>query len=191
MTEILVVDNYDSFVYNIAQYLGELGASVVVERNDSPTLDGHMGRVDGYVISPGPGHPRTSGRSLEILSGNGFGRPVLGVCLGHQAIAHVHGGTITRAQEVVHGKVSRIRHVPDPLFEGVPEEFNATRYHSLIVDKETFPSSLDILAQSLSGEIMALRVRGHAIYGVQFHPESVMTSSGRTILRNFLEMCSR
>ncbi len=191
MTEILIVDNYDSFVYNIAQYLGELGASVVVKRNDSPMLDGLIGKVDGYVISPGPGHPRSSGRSLEILSRNGFGRPVLGVCLGHQAIAHVHGGLITKAQEVVHGKVSRIRHVSDPLFEGVPEEFSATRYHSLIVDKETFPGSLVVLAESPSGEIMALRVRDHAIYGVQFHPESVMTSSGRRILRNFLEMCSR
>jgi len=191
MTTILIVDNYDSFVYNIAQYLGEIGASIVVERNDSPALDEHMGKADGYVISPGPGHPRSSGRSLEILSENGFGRPVLGVCLGHQAIAHVHGGRIIRAPEVVHGKVCRIRHVPDPLFEGVPEEFNATRYHSLVVDKESFPGSLDVLAESPSGEIMALRVRGHEVYGVQFHPESVMTSSGRTILRNFLEMCSR
>lgn len=191
MTEILVVDNYDSFVYNIAQYLGELGASVVVERNDSPLLDKHIGKVDGYVISPGPGHPRSSGRSLEILSENGFGRPVIGVCLGHQAIAHVHGGIITKAREVVHGKVSRIRHLPDPLFDGVPEEFNATRYHSLIVDRESFPNTLDLLAESLQGEIMALRVRDREMYGVQFHPESVMTSNGRTIMRNFLGMCSR
>jgi len=191
VTEILVVDNYDSFVYNIAQYLGELGASVVVERNDSPLLDKHMGKVDGYVISPGPGHPRSSGRSLEILSENGFGRPVIGVCLGHQAVAHVHGGIITKAREVVHGKVTRIRHIPDPLFDGVPEEFNATRYHSLIVDRESFPNTLDLLAESPQGEIMALRVRDREIYGVQFHPESVMTSSGRTIMRNFLGMCSR
>ncbi len=191
MTEILVVDNYDSFVYNIAQYLGELGASVVVERNDSPLLDKHIGKVDGYVISPGPGHPRSSGRSLEILSENGFGRPVIGVCLGHQAVAHVHGGIITKAREVVHGKVTRIRHIPDPLFDGVPEEFNATRYHSLIVDRESFPKTLDLLAESPQGEIMALRVRDREIYGVQFHPESVMTSSGRTIMRNFLGMCSR
>jgi len=191
VTEILVVDNYDSFVYNIAQYLGELGASVVVERNDSPLLDKHIGKVDGYVISPGPGHPRSSGRSLEILSENGFGRPVIGVCLGHQAVAHVHGGIITKAREVVHGKVTRIRHIPDPLFDGVPEEFNATRYHSLIVDRESFPNTLDLLAESPQGEIMALRVRDREIYGVQFHPESVMTSSGRTIMRNFLGMCSR
>ncbi|HEX7392157.1 MAG TPA: aminodeoxychorismate/anthranilate synthase component II [Thermoplasmata archaeon] len=191
MTRILIIDNYDSFVYNIAQYLGELGATVVVERNDSPSLDDYMGKVDGYVISPGPGHPRESGRSIELLSNNGFDRPVLGVCLGHQAVAHVHGGAVVKAREVVHGKVSRIRHVPDPLFEGVPEVFSATRYHSLLVERESFPESLSVLAETAAGEIMALRVRDREIYGVQFHPESVMTSNGKTILRNFLGMCSR
>jgi anthranilate synthase/aminodeoxychorismate synthase-like glutamine amidotransferase len=191
MTRILIIDNYDSFVYNIAQYLGELGASVVVERNDSPCLDDYMGKVDGYVISPGPGHPRESGRSIEVLSKNGFERPVLGVCLGHQAVAHVHGGAVVKAREVVHGKVSRIRHVPDPLFDGVPEVFSATRYHSLLVERESFPASLSVLAETAAGEIMALRVRDREIYGVQFHPESVMTSNGKTILRNFLGMCSR
>lgn len=191
MTRILVIDNYDSFVYNIAQYIGELGVSVVVERNDSAGLDAYLGEVDGYVISPGPGHPRSSGRSLEVLSEDGFGRPVLGVCLGHQAIAHVHGGTIVRAPEVVHGKVSRIRHVPSPLFEGVPAEFSATRYHSLLVERASLPDSLEVLADTRPGEIMALRVRGRDVYGVQFHPESVMTSSGRTIIRNFLGMCSQ
>jgi anthranilate synthase/aminodeoxychorismate synthase-like glutamine amidotransferase len=191
VTRILIIDNYDSFVYNIAQYLGELGASVVVERNDSPDLDRSLGGFDGYVISPGPGHPRSSGKSLEVLSQHGFGRPVLGVCLGHQAIAHVHGGNIVRAPQVVHGKVSRIRHVPSPLFEGVPEEFGATRYHSLLVERASLPGSLEVLAETGAGEIMALRVRGRDVYGVQFHPESVMTSSGRTILRNFLGMCSR
>lgn len=191
MTQILIIDNYDSFVYNIAQYLGELGASVVVKRNDSPDLDDFIGKVDGYVISPGPGHPRESGRSIEVLSNNGFERPVLGVCLGHQAIAHVHGGAVVKAREVVHGKVSRIRHVPDALFDGVPEVFSATRYHSLLVERESFPDSLSVLAETAAGEIMALRVRDREIYGVQFHPESVMTSNGRTILRNFLGMCSR
>jgi anthranilate synthase/aminodeoxychorismate synthase-like glutamine amidotransferase len=191
MTRILIIDNYDSFVYNIAQYLGELGASVVVQRNDSPYLDDYMGKVDGYVISPGPGHPRESGRSIELLANNGFERPVLGVCLGHQAVAHVHGGSVVRAREVVHGKVSRIRHVPDPLFDGVPEVFSATRYHSLLVERESFPESWSVLAETAAGEIMALRVRDRQIYGVQFHPESVMTSNGKTILRNFLGMCSR
>jgi anthranilate synthase/aminodeoxychorismate synthase-like glutamine amidotransferase len=190
MTRILVIDNYDSFVFNIAQYLGELGADVVVERNDSDALDDLLGGVDGYVISPGPGHPRDAGRSLEVLSNGGFGKPVLGVCLGHQAIAHVLGGSVVRAGEVVHGKTSRIHHAPDPLFEGVPEDFEATRYHSLIVSREGLPTSIDVIAETDEYEIMALRVRGMNIYGVQFHPESVLTSHGKRILSNFLGMCS-
>ena len=191
MTRILIVDNYDSFVYNIAQYLGELGADVVVERNDSPNLDGLIGSVDGYVISPGPGHPRDAGRSIEVLSNSGYGRPVLGVCLGHQAIAHVNGGSVVRASRVVHGKLSTIHHVEDPIFEGVPESFSATRYHSLIVSKDGLPDSVQVLAETDEGEVMALRLKGKQVYGLQFHPESVMTSHGRTILSNFLGMCSR
>ncbi|MDH3365268.1 MAG: aminodeoxychorismate/anthranilate synthase component II [Thermoplasmata archaeon] len=191
MTAILIVDNYDSFVYNIAQYLGEFGADVVVERNDSVHLDDLMGNADGYIISPGPGHPKDTNRSLEVISENGFGRPVLGVCLGHQAIALSHGGSITRADRVIHGKVCPLSHSADPLFEGVPERFSATRYHSLIVSREGFPDTLDILAKSDEGEIMALRAKGRDIFGVQFHPESVMTSYGRTILSNFLGMCAR
>jgi anthranilate synthase/aminodeoxychorismate synthase-like glutamine amidotransferase len=191
MTQILLVDNYDSFVYNIAQYLGELGASVIVERNDSQALDALLGKADGYVVSPGPGHPRGTCRSLDVISSDGFGRPVLGVCLGHQAIAFVHGGSVVRARQVVHGKVSRIHHVPDPLFDGVPENFSATRYHSLIVSKEGLPSSIEVLAETENGEIMAIRVKGKEVYGVQFHPESVMTAFGKTILSNFLEMCRR
>jgi anthranilate synthase/aminodeoxychorismate synthase-like glutamine amidotransferase len=191
MTRILVVDNYDSFVYNIAQYLGELGASVIVERNDSRALDALLGNSDGYVVSPGPGHPREAGRSLDVISSDGYGRPVLGVCLGHQAIAFVHGGSVVRATQVVHGKVSRIHHEPDPLFDGVPENFSATRYHSLIVSRKDLPSSIEVLAETENGEIMALRVKGKGVYGVQFHPESVMTAYGKTILSNFLEMCRR
>ncbi|UCE81455.1 MAG: aminodeoxychorismate/anthranilate synthase component II [Methanobacteriota archaeon] len=191
MTRILIVDNYDSFVYNIAQYLGEQGAEVFVERNDSARLDIYMGKVDGYVVSPGPGHPRDTNRSLEVISNGGFKRPVLGVCLGHQAIAFSYGGSITRANQVVHGKVYTISHSPDPLFEGVPEKFQATRYHSLIVSRDGFPDTLDILAQSDNGEIMALRTKDRDMFGVQFHPESVMTSHGRTILANFLRMCAR
>ena len=186
---ILLVDNYDSFVYNIAQYLGEMGAEVIVERNDSPALDRYLGVVDGYVISPGPGHPRDSGRSLEVISNHGFGRPVLGVCLGHQAIGMVHGGTIMRAAKVVHGKVSTIIHSDDALFANVPSPFSATRYHSLIVGRDDLPESLEVIAQLDTGEVMALKVNGHRTYGVQFHPESVMTSHGRAILSNFLEMC--
>jgi len=191
VVHILLVDNYDSFVYNIAQYLGELGATVSVERNDSPRLDEFLRNVDGYVISPGPGHPRSANRSLDVISEGGYGRPVLGVCLGHQAIAHVHGGSVVRAKEVVHGKVSAIRHTSDNLFAGVPETFRATRYHSLIVSRSGLPSSLEVLAENDSGEIMALRVHERSVYGVQCHPESVMTSHGKTILANFLRMCSR
>jgi anthranilate synthase/aminodeoxychorismate synthase-like glutamine amidotransferase len=191
MTRILLVDNYDSFVYNIAQCLGALGASVIVERNDSPKVRDYLGQVDGYVISPGPGHPKSSNQSLEILKNDGYGRPVLGVCLGHQAIGYLHGGSIIRAGQVVHGKVSKISHSGGSLFEGVPEQFLATRYHSLLIDKNEFPASLEILAETDSKEIMAIKVRGKAIYGVQFHPESIMTSHGKRILSNFLGMCAR
>jgi len=191
MTRILLIDNYDSFVYNIAQYLGEMGADVVVERNDSPRLEGLIGDVDGYVISPGPGHPRDSGKSLEVISRGGLERPVLGVCLGHQAIGFVHGGKIVRAPQVVHGKVSKIVHTDDPLFDGVPSPFTATRYHSLIVSREQLPETLSVLGELETGEVMALRVRGQETYGVQFHPESVMTSHGKPILSNFLGMCRR
>lgn len=191
MTLILLIDNYDSFVYNIAQYLGELGASVIVERNDSQALDALLGKANGYVVSPGPGHPRSTRRSLDVISSDGFGRPVLGVCLGHQAIAFVHGGSVVRARQVVHGKVSKIHHVTDPLFKGVPENFSATRYHSLIVARDGLPSSIEVLAETENGEIMAIRVKGKEVYGVQFHPESVMTAFGKTILSNFLEMCRR
>jgi anthranilate synthase/aminodeoxychorismate synthase-like glutamine amidotransferase len=191
MPRILLIDNYDSFVYNIAQYMGELGADVDVVRNDSPSLDSLIGNADGYVISPGPGHPKDSGRSLDVISSNGYGRPVLGVCLGHQAIGLVNGGTITRAPQVVHGKVSRISHSEDALFDDVPSPFSATRYHSLIVSRDGLPSSLKVIAELDSKEIMAMRVVGQQTYGVQFHPESVMTSHGRTILSNFLRMCGR
>jgi anthranilate synthase/aminodeoxychorismate synthase-like glutamine amidotransferase len=143
------------------------------------------------VISPGPGHPSEAGRSLEVISEEGYGRPVLGVCLGHQAIAHVHGASVVRAEKVVHGKVCPIEHRGGGLFRGVPREFSATRYHSLVVSKDAFPSDLEVLAESPSGEVMALRVRDRPVYGLQFHPESVMTSHGKAVLGNFLGMCSR
>lgn len=191
MTTILLIDNYDSFVYNIAQYLGELGADVEVRRNDSPDLDRLIPTADGFVLSPGPGHPKDSGRTLEVASNDGFGRPVLGVCLGHQAIAYANGAAVGRAGRVVHGKVSRVRHVSDDLFEGVPEVFNATRYHSLVVQREGLPASIQVTAETEAGEIMALRLAGKNVFGVQFHPESIMTSCGKTILSNFLGMCRR
>jgi anthranilate synthase/aminodeoxychorismate synthase-like glutamine amidotransferase len=189
MTSVLILDNYDSFVYNIAQYLGEAGATVTVERNDSPRLDQVMQEVDGFIISPGPGHPRDTNRSLEVISGDGFGRPLLGVCLGHQAIAFARGGRIEKAGRVVHGKVCPVNHSSDPFFEGVPDRFSATRYHSLIVSKDGFPDSLEVLAESDDGEIMALKARGKDMYGLQFHPESVMTAHGRTFISNYLRMC--
>ncbi len=191
MTTILLIDNYDSFVYNIAQYLGELGADVEVRRNDSPDLDRLIPTADGFILSPGPGHPKDSGRTLEVASNDGFGRPVLGVCLGHQAIAYANGAAVGRAGRVVHGKVSKVRHVPDDLFENVPEVFNATRYHSLVVQREGLPASIQVTAETEAGEIMALRLAGKKVFGVQFHPESIMTSCGKTILSNFLGMCRR
>jgi anthranilate synthase/aminodeoxychorismate synthase-like glutamine amidotransferase len=191
MTTVLLIDNYDSFVYNIAQYLGELGADVEVRRNDSPDLDRLIPTADGFILSPGPGHPKDSGRTLEVASNDGFGRPVLGVCLGHQAIAYANGAAVGRAGRVVHGKVSKVRHVPDDLFENVPETFNATRYHSLVVQREGLPASIQVTAETEAGEIMALRLAGKKVFGVQFHPESIMTSCGKTILSNFLGMCRR
>jgi len=190
VTFLLLIDNYDSFVYNIAQYLGEMGASVAVRRNDAPSLDRLLGEADGYIISPGPGHPRDSNRSLEVIRNDGYGKPVLGVCLGHQAVAHVHGAAVVRGNRVVHGKVTRITHSGGALFDGVPEHFHATRYHSLVVSRENLPDDIEVLAESDDKEIMALKVRNAPIFGVQFHPESVMTSHGRTILSNFFRMCS-
>jgi anthranilate synthase/aminodeoxychorismate synthase-like glutamine amidotransferase len=191
MTRILIVDNYDSFVYNIAQYLGELGASVFVERNDSPNLKEHLGEMDGYVISPGPGHPRTTNMSLDVIRNGGYGSPVLGICLGHQAIAHVHGGSVVRANEVVHGKVSAITHNGEGVLEGIPSPLEATRYHSLIVSAEDLPDCIKVLGKNDVGEIMALRVKNEEIFGLQFHPESVMTSQGRKILSNFIGRCGK
>ena len=188
---MLLIDNYDSFVFNIAQYLGEMGASVTVERNDSPSLDHLLGKADGYVISPGPGHPKDSNRSLDVISNRGYDRPVLGVCLGHQAIAHVQGASVVRGNKVVHGKVTKIMHEQNELFDSVPEMFRATRYHSLVVSRERLPENVEVLAESEEREIMALKVRGSKMYGVQFHPESVMTSHGKTILSNFIRMCSQ
>ncbi len=190
MTFLLLIDNYDSFVFNIAQYLGEMGASVMVKRNDDPSLHLFLGQADGYVISPGPGHPRDSNRSLDVIKEDGYGKPVLGVCLGHQAIAHVHGASVVRGNRVVHGKVTGINHAGGSLFENVPGRFQATRYHSLVVSRESLPENIEVLAESDDREIMSLKVRGTQVYGVQFHPESVMTSHGKTILSNFLGMCS-
>ncbi len=184
---IVIIDNYDSFTYNLAQYIGELGAEVQVYRNDAVTPDEvealHPSHI---VISPGPGDPSDAGVSRDVIRQLGPSIPTLGVCLGHQCIGEVFGGKVIRAPRLMHGKTSPIRHNGDPLFKGVPEPFEATRYHSLIVEQETFPADLKVTATTADGEIMALRHREHPIVGVQFHPESVLTPYGKQILKNFI-----
>ncbi len=188
MVEILIIDNYDSFVYNISQYLQEMGAGATVVRNDSPGIDRLLENTDGIVISPGPGHPKDSKRSLDLATG-GNGVPVLGICLGHQAIAYSHGAAVERNHAVVHGKVCAIRHDRQGLLEGVPDPFMATRYHSLVVRDEELPLDIAVTARAESGEIMGISVKGKDVFGLQFHPESVMTSHGRRILSNFMGVC--
>ena len=187
---VLVIDNYDSFTYNLVQYLGELGATVVVRRNDEASLDqlralGHA-RV---VISPGPGRPEQAGVSLDVIREFGPRMPVLGVCLGHQAIGLAFGGEVVRAPLPVHGKTSTVEHNRTGVFTGLTTPFQAGRYHSLVVDEKTLPGDLEVTARTKEdGVVMGLRHRMLPIHGVQFHPESVLTNEGRRILRNFLEM---
>jgi len=184
---IVIIDNYDSFTYNLAQYIGELGAEVQVYRNDALSPDEVAALHPSHiVISPGPGDPSDAGISREVIRQLGSTIPTLGVCLGHQCIGEVFGGKVVRAPRLMHGKTSPIHHNSDPLFSGVPKPFEATRYHSLVVEPETFPETLKITAQTAEGEIMALRHREYPIVGVQFHPESVLTPYGKQILKNFL-----
>jgi anthranilate synthase/aminodeoxychorismate synthase-like glutamine amidotransferase len=183
---IAVIDNYDSFTYNLVQYLGELGAEVCVHRNDAITAAGLDALGPSHiVISPGPGEPSDAGVSRDVIRALGATRPILGVCLGHQCIGEVFGGQVVRAPRLVHGKTSPIYHYGDGLFVGLPSPFDATRYHSLIV-AEPVPDALEITAFTSEGEVMGLRHRSLPIYGVQFHPESILTAGGKTILRNFL-----
>jgi len=188
---ILVIDNYDSFVYNLVQYLGELGAQPVVHRDDALTLD-DVARIDpdGILISPGPGAPADAGLSNEIIATWGDRRPVFGVCLGLQCIGEVFGGHVVRAPQVVHGKTSPIHHDGKGVFRGLPEPLEATRYHSLIVERESLPDVLEITAQTDDGLIMGLRHRELQVEGVQFHPESVLTHAGHDVVRNFLDTCA-
>jgi anthranilate synthase/aminodeoxychorismate synthase-like glutamine amidotransferase len=184
---VLVIDNYDSFVYNLVQYLGELGADPIVHRADQLTIDEVEALApDAILISPGPGRPEDAGLSNEIIERFAGVCPILGVCLGHQAIGQVFGGDVVRADRVMHGKTSLIHHQDDGVFTGLPDPFEATRYHSLVVDRETLPAVLEITAETDDGTIMGLRHREHAIEGVQFHPESVLTASGHQLLANFL-----
>ncbi len=184
---VVVIDNYDSFTYNLVQYLGELGAELQVFRNDAVTLaEIEALQPAQIVISPGPGDPDDGGISNEVIRALGETTPVLGVCLGHQCIGHVYGGRVTRAPRLMHGKTSNVYHQGRGLFAGVPSPFRATRYHSLIVE-EPLPDCLEVTAFTRDGEVMALRHRDFPVVGVQFHPESILTEHGKRILQNFLE----
>ena len=184
---ILVIDNYDSFTYNLVQYLGELGATMRVARNDKITIE-EIERLDpeGIVISPGPGNPDGAGISLALIRRFHETTPILGVCLGHQAIGQAFGGTVSRARKQMHGKTSRIHHDGRGVFTALPQDFEATRYHSLVVLDEGFPALLEVSARAEDGEIMGLRHRRIPVEGVQFHPESILTGQGKALLRNFL-----
>lgn len=184
---VLIIDNYDSFTYNLAQYLGELGAQVEVRRNDQITLDEIRSlRPERIVISPGPKTPREAGICLEMIREFSGHLPILGVCLGHQAIGEAFGGRVIRAPQVMHGKTSMILHDGKSIFSGLPNPFPATRYHSLIVERETLPPSLVVSATSPEGLVMGLRHREMKVEGVQFHPESILTEAGKQLLGNFL-----
>ena len=184
---ILVLDNYDSFTYNLVQYLGILGAETVVKRNDETSLaEIEELAPERVLISPGPCSPGEAGLSCEVIAQFGPRLPLFGVCLGHQCVGEVFGGEIVRAGRLMHGKTSPIHHNGEGLFAGMPNPFDATRYHSLIVRRETLPGCLEITAETEEGEIMGLRHRDHDIAGVQFHPESVLTEEGMTMMRNFL-----
>ena len=190
--KFLIIDNYDSFVYNIAQYLGEIGVDCEVIRNDKITTDEiKQKNYDAIIISPGPGTPEDKkyfGVCTDVIRKIGPTKPILGVCLGHQGIIHAFGGKVTNAGHVRHGKTSPIRHVDDPLFQGVKNPFRATRYHSLVGDKTIIPDSLQVTATAEDDlEIMAVRHKDYLIEGVQFHPESIMTEDGKKILANFVK----
>jgi anthranilate synthase/aminodeoxychorismate synthase-like glutamine amidotransferase len=185
---VLVIDNYDSFTFNLVQYLGELGAELVVHRNDRVTLDAIAATgADRIVISPGPGHPADAGIVVDAIRRFGSTTPMLGVCLGHQAIGLAFGGRVVRAPLPVHGKTSGIEHDGTGIFAGVASPFDAARYHSLVVSAEGWPDSLVVAATTADGLVMGLRHREWPIHGVQFHPESILTGPGRQILRNFLQ----
>jgi anthranilate synthase/aminodeoxychorismate synthase-like glutamine amidotransferase len=186
---VVMIDNYDSFTYNLVQYLGELGEEVRVFRNDRVTVDGIAALTpDRIVISPGPCTPAEAGISKDVI-GHFAGRvPILGVCLGHQAIGEVFGGRVVRAGRLMHGKTSLIHHDGKGVFRGLPEPFEATRYHSLIVERDSLPDELELTAWTDEGEVMGLRHRRFAVEGVQFHPESILTRVGHDLLRNFLKL---
>lgn len=186
---IVVIDNYDSFTYNLVQYLQELEAETITFRNDKVSIE-QLKRLDikRVVISPGPGRPEDSGVSCEVIKTFYKKIPILGVCLGHQCIGYVFGGKIVRAKRIMHGKTSLIYHKGKNIFEGVKNPFEATRYHSLIIDKKTLPSNLEVIASTGDGIIMGVKEKKYPLYGVQFHPESILTREGKKILKNFLKI---
>ncbi len=188
---LLIIDNYDSFTYNLLQYLGELGAAVEVVRNDVCTLDELLAKCpDGLVVSPGPGAPKDAGvckAAIRAFAERGI--PILGVCLGHQAIGEEFGGKIVSAKQLMHGKTSKIYHQHQGVFAGLPSPFEATRYHSLVIEGSSCPDSLEVIARTDDGEIMGVRHRTLPIEGVQFHPESILTAHGKDLLKNFLKRC--
>jgi para-aminobenzoate synthetase component II len=187
MTKILMIDNYDSFTYNLVQYLGELGAEVIVRRNDAIDVAGiRAERPDAIVISPGPCTPAEAGISVTLLHEMAGEVPILGVCLGHQCVGEAFGATVGRARRLMHGKTSPIIHDGKTIFEGLENPFEAMRYHSLLVEAGTVPDCLEISARTAEGEVMGLRHKRYQIEGVQFHPESIGTPDGKTLLRNFL-----
>ena len=185
-----VIDNYDSFTYNLVQYLGALGAEIEVHRNDAITVEALAARpLEGLVISPGPGVPQAAGITEPAIAALAGRVPVLGVCLGHQGLAEVYGGRVVRAPRLMHGKTSPILHRGRGLFAGLDNPFEATRYHSLIVERESLPQVLEVVAWTPEGEIMALKHREHETWGVQFHPESILTRPGLKLVENFLTLC--
>ena len=186
---ILLIDNYDSFTWNLVHYLGELGAEVEVVRNDQASVDEVLERKpEAVVLSPGPCDPDRAGICLELIERAGADVPILGVCLGHQAIGQAYGGKVVRAREVMHGKTSAIRHRGTDLFEGLPEPIAATRYHSLVVERDSLPECLAVTAETEDGTIMGLAHKEHPVFGVQFHPESIASEHGHDLLRNFLNL---
>jgi anthranilate synthase/aminodeoxychorismate synthase-like glutamine amidotransferase len=186
---ILVIDNYDSFTYNLVQYIQELGAKVIVYRNDRVSIDELKKiKIEKIVVSPGPGDPQDSGISCTVIKEFYKKFPILGVCLGHQCVGYVFGAKIIRAGEIMHGKTSLIYHNAKDIFKGIKNPFIATRYHSLIIDKKTLPEDLEVIARTKNGIIMAVHKKHYPLFGVQFHPESILTGEGKKILNNFLKL---
>ena len=186
---ILVIDNYDSFTYNLVQYLGELGAEMRIFRNDKISVEQAVAlNPEKVLVSPGPCTPKEAGVSCDIIRAFGHRLPLFGVCLGHQAIGDVYGGNVIRAERLMHGKTSPMIHEGQSVFKGLPSPFDATRYHSLIIERESKPDCLEVTAWTAEGEIMGVKHKDHPVHGVQFHPESILTLEGKKLLQNFLDM---